>query len=330
MKIYAIAKVTFLQIIRQPIFGVLLLLAMGLMTIAPSVTAFTMDDDNQMLQDLCLSTMLMVGLLLAAFSAAGAVSSEIDDQTILTVMTKPVNRLAFIVAKFLGVMATLLLACAFMTITFMMVLRHGVLSTASESHDWPIVVLGLGAAAAALLFAGLANYLFDWQFAPTAMAVGLPLLIFAMVLAGFFDEHWELQTFGKDYSLQVLAACTLLLLAVWVLAAICLACSTRLGVVGTMLVAFVVLCLGMIWDSLVLKHLHAAGQGLARIGWSILYPIIPNFQEFWMLDALNAEKTIEPIYLLVAAAYAAAYIVAMVFLAFSLFLGRQVGAASKV
>jgi hypothetical protein len=104
MKIYAIAKVTFLQIIRQPIFGVLLILALGIMTLAPSVTAFTLDDDNKMLQDLCLSTILVSGLLLAAFSASGAISAEIDDQTILTIVSKPINRLAFIAGKFLGVM----------------------------------------------------------------------------------------------------------------------------------------------------------------------------------------------------------------------------------
>jgi hypothetical protein len=44
----------------------------------PSITAFTLSDDNLMLQDLCLSTMLLTGLLLAAFSAAGAISAEIE------------------------------------------------------------------------------------------------------------------------------------------------------------------------------------------------------------------------------------------------------------
>ena len=82
MKIYAIAKVSFLQIIRQPIFGVLLLLAMGLMTIAPSITGFTMDDDNKMLQDLCLSTILITGLALSAFAASGAISAVMAAYTV--------------------------------------------------------------------------------------------------------------------------------------------------------------------------------------------------------------------------------------------------------
>jgi ABC-type transport system involved in multi-copper enzyme maturation permease subunit len=335
MKIYAIAKVTFLQIIRQPIFGVLLILALGIMTLAPSVTAFTLDDDNKMLQDLCLSTILVSGLLLAAFSASGAISAEIDDQTILTIVSKPINRLAFIVGKFLGVMGALLLANIFMLITFQLVLRHGVLWAAYIERDVPVLVFGLSAAAIALIFAGLANYMFDWQFSPTAMGLGLPLLSFAAILTGFFDKTWKFQSFGTGYSVDVLYSCILLIFAVWVLAGICLVCSTRLNVVWTLVIAFVVLCLGMIIDWLLLdKTLMAPGTSAvtaASLGFSVLYTLIPNFQAFWMLDALNqADTHITPGYLIQTAGYALCYMGATVFLAYSLFLDRQVGAANKV
>jgi hypothetical protein len=331
MKIYAIAKVTFLQIIRQPIFGVLLFLSLGIMTLAPSVTAFTMDDDNKMLQDLCLSTILVSGLLLATFSASGAISAEIDDQTILTIVSKPINRLAFITGKFLGVMAALLMANIFMGITFQLVLRHGVLWAAYIERDMPIVVFGLSAAAIAFIIAGLANYMFDWQFSTTAMAAGLPLLGFAFVLAGFFDKNWKFQSFGTGYSLDIFYGCLLLLLAVWVLAGICLVCSTRLNVVWTLVIAFVILCLGMIVDWLVMNKLHLSDWSGAKVFASIIYTLIPNFQAFWMLDALDkADTHIAASYVLQATGYAACYICATLFLAYSLFLDRQVGSANKV
>ncbi len=331
MKIYAIAKVTFLQIIRQPIFGVLLLLAMGIMTLSPALTAFTLDDDTKMLQDLCLSTILLAGLLLSAFSASGAISAEIDDQTILTIVSKPINRLAFIAGKFLGVMASLLLANLFMALTFILVLRHGVLSAAYMERDMPVIVFGLSAAAGGLLFAGLANYLFDWQFAPTAMAIGLPLMCFAVILSGFFGKTWNFQSFGTGYSLDAIYACILLLFAVWVLAGLCLACSTRFNVVWTLVVAFVVLCLGMIWDWLILPGIAASSSFLAGFGFKTLYAIVPNFQVFWMIDALGNKDTHIPVlYLVQASAYAVCYIGASLFLAYGLFLERQVGAANKI
>jgi ABC-2 type transport system permease protein len=330
MKIYAIAKVTFLQIIRQPIFGVLTLLAMGLMAISPAITGFTLDDDNKMLQDLCLSTILLTGLLLSAFSASGAISAEIEDQTILTIVSKPINRLAFILGKFFGVMASLFLANIFMTMTFLLVLRHGVMSTASMDYDLPVLTFGFGAVAAALLLSGLGNYLFDWQFAPTAMGLGLPLMTFAVVITGFFSKTWKFQSFGTGYSLQVVQACLLLILAVWVLAGICLVCSTRLNVVWTLVIAFMVLCLGMVWDWMILPKIQASQFWLPSFGWSALYALIPNFQVFWMLDALDQGKSITGLYILQSFGYAGLYIGAMLFLAYGLFLDRQVGAANKV
>jgi len=330
MKIYAIAKVTFLQIIRQPIYGVLVLVALGLMTIAPSITGFTMDDDTKMLQDLCLSTILLTGLMLSAFGASGAISAEIEDQTILTIVSKPINRLAFIAGKFIGVLVSLLLANIFMLLVFLLVLRHGVLSAAYMERDIPVIVFGLSAAAGALIIAGLLNYLFDWQFAPTAMSLGLPLMIFAVIIAGFFGKQWEIQPFGKGYSIDVIKACILLTFAVWILAGICLVCSTRLNVVWTLVICFVILCFGMVWDHYVLPQITSAGYLATKIGWSALYAAVPNFQSFWMLDALDMEKPIPWSYVAHSAGYAISYILAMMFLAYALFLERQVGQANKI
>jgi len=335
MKIYAIAKLTFLQVIRQPIYGVLLLVAMGLMVLAPSITGFTLETetDTKMLQDLCLSTILLTGLVLAAFSAAGAISAEIEDQTILTVVSKPVNRLAFVAGKYLGVMTALLLAVTFLTLTFILVLRHGVLSAAYNQRDVPVLTFGLGAAVAAIILAGAWNYLFDWQFGPTAMALGLPLLSFAVFISGWFTKDWKFQSWGKGYSMDVVAGCVLLLLAVWVLAGVCLVCSTRLNVVWSLVIAFIVLLLGMVWDYYVLPHALPQDPGsvkpFAKVLWCVLYAVVPNFQVFWMLDALNEGKTIGLWYILSATGYAATYILASLFLAFALFLERQVGVAHK-
>lgn len=324
-QIFAIAKITFLQIIRQGIYGVLLALALGVMALAPSVAAFTLKDDNKMLQDLCLSTVLITGLMLAAFAASGVISAEIEGKTILTIISKPVNRFVFIVGKFVGIFAALALAQYLQTVTFLMVLRHGVLSAAWMPHDMPILVFGLAAAGLAVLIATLANYLFDWQFAPMAILLSVPLLTLAAVVAGFFDEQWSMQSFGHDYSLQIIWASVLLLLAVWVLAGVCVVCSTRLNIVWTSMVALVILCMGMTWDYYVLPKLQASVGTLAHTAWAVLYAVVPNFQLFWMIDALDQGQAIPPMYVLQAAGYAGLYILATLFLASSLFHTRQVG-----
>jgi hypothetical protein len=194
---------------------------------------------------------------------------------------------------------------------------------------YAVIVFGLSAAAIALVFAACQLFI-RLQFAPTAMALGLPLLAFARRHQRFLGKSWKLQDFGTGYSLDVLGACALLLLAVWVLAGICLACSTRLNVVWTLVVAFVVLCLGMILDWMILPRIQAADLAPVRVLWSSIYAIIPNFQAFWMLDALDQGKHITAFYILQALGYAACYIGAMLFLAYSLFLERQVGTANKI
>jgi len=323
-QVYAIAKTTFFQIIRQPFFGVLLLLAMGIMAMSPAFTGFTLEDDNKMLQDLCMSTVMVTGLLLAAFSASGAISGEIEDKTILTIISKPVNRFVFLIGKFVGIFAALALAQYLQMLTFLLVLRHGVLSTASDVHDQPVMVFGFIAAGLALLVAVIANYLFDWQFAPAAISLGAVLMTVGTLAAGFFDRRWAFGGFGQGYSTQIIWSCLLLLLAIWVLAGVCVVCSTRFNIVWTSVIALLVLCLGMVWDYYVLPKVQQASSTLAHYAWAALYAVVPNFQLFWMLDALDQGQSIPPFYVLEAAGYAALYILAMLFLATSLFTTRQV------
>ena len=64
--IFSIARNAFLEAIRQPIFIVLVLVGLLAMVCNVNLAAFTMGEDEKLLIDLCLSTLLIVGLLLAA------------------------------------------------------------------------------------------------------------------------------------------------------------------------------------------------------------------------------------------------------------------------
>ncbi|MFQ5655144.1 MAG: ABC transporter permease, partial [Planctomycetota bacterium] len=83
-QIRAVARNTFTESIRQPIFLVLLLLGIGLLAINPALSAYTLGDDNKLLLDLGLSTLLLAGMFLAAFTSTGVLSDEIERRTVLT------------------------------------------------------------------------------------------------------------------------------------------------------------------------------------------------------------------------------------------------------
>src|SRR5262245_7401566 len=131
----AVTRNTFLQTLRQPIYGIIVLATLGSLAIEPSITGWTLDDDNKLLRDLGLSTLLIQGLFLAAFGASGVISKEIEDRTVLTVVAKPIGRATFIAGKYAGVLLALCLAHYIAILGFVMTLRHGVLQTSAESSD---------------------------------------------------------------------------------------------------------------------------------------------------------------------------------------------------
>ena len=65
----AIAKNTYLQAVRQPAYGIIVLVTLGGLAMSPFYTGWTLDDDNKMLRDIGLSTLLIQGLFLSCFVA---------------------------------------------------------------------------------------------------------------------------------------------------------------------------------------------------------------------------------------------------------------------
>ena len=91
--------------------------------------------------------------------------------------------------------------------------------------------------------------------------------------------------------------------ALWLLASVAIACSTRLGQLSTLLVLFGAFILGLSSD----------------------LSFIPNLQLHWMSDALSLDVAISPAYLAMVSGYTALFICAILCLASILFEGRETG-----
>src|ERR1035437_2196500 len=143
-KFLSISQNTFVQTIRQPIFGILILVTFAILALELCQAGWTMTSDyvlanQKLLQDLGLSTLLMFsGVLLAAFGASSVLPREIDDRTALTVVSKPVSRGMFVLGKFAGVSAAVTAGFYLCSIVFLMTVRHRVPSTAASPIDWPV------------------------------------------------------------------------------------------------------------------------------------------------------------------------------------------------
>lgn len=251
----AIARIAFLESLRQPIYVVMLLIAGLFQVLSTWMAAFSMGfrsvpgdvtGDAKLLFDVGLATVFVCGLFLASFIATSVLSREIERKTVLTVVSKPVGRASVVLGKFLGVAAAMTVAVVIMLVMLLFALRHGVLSTASDTLDWPVLIFGVGSLALSLALAAVGNYLFGWNFAQAAVMLLFPMILVAYVVTLGISPKWELQPLSADFLPQVTKACLAIAVALVVLAAVATAASTRLGQVMTITVCAGVFALGLL------------------------------------------------------------------------------------
>jgi hypothetical protein len=318
-KLYSIAKNTFIETIRQPVYAVIIAAAVFLFFISPSLSMYTMDDDNKLLRELGLSTLFIAGLFIATFSASAAITEEIETKTILTTLSKPIPRYIFILGKFTGTIAAVILAHYIFTIAMLMSIRHGVMSTASDTHDMTVIIsaavtIGLSFAITAFL-----NYSYDWKFTSTAIILISIFATMAIVFLCFIDPNWKFNPVNNKFNSLDIYGSILLLIALFILTAAALMFSARFNVLVTLSLCIGLFLLGLISDYVFGRF--AASHLWAKIG-KIL---IPSLQVFWISDAIYENSKVTVSYIASCGIYGLVYTTAFILIAIALFQRRQVG-----
>lgn len=336
-QVWAIARNTFLECIRQPVTLVVVIAASLLVILSNPFSAFTLEDDQRMYVDIGLSTIFIAGTILSAFLATSVIDREIGNRTVLTVVSKPVARATFVLGKYLGLAIALVAAVSVATLVFSIVEVHGVIQTASTPVRWPAVAFGAGAVLLAAGTAVWANYFYGKSFPATLIVTAVPLLSVAYILAMLFDPEWAAVPISEEFRPDVWIAAGLMVVGLLILAAISVAASTRLGQVPTILVTIGFLLAGLLSDWFLGRRIAsfekaiAAGDALpdggAPLYWlcKAAYAAIPNFQVFWVVDAVNQNQSIPGEYLANALPYAGAMVVVALAIAVALFQRREVG-----
>lgn len=253
-QLLAIARNTFIESMRQPIFFVLVMVAGIMQVFNTLLSSYSMgytekmevSGDNKMLLDMGLATVMVCATLLAAFVATSVISRELENKTALTVISKPVGRPLFVLGKYLGIACSILVAGIIMLVFFQFAIRHAVMSTARDTVDGPVVMFGSTALLIALGLGIWGNYFYGWVFSSTCIGALLPLSLIAYGLTLMISKDWAWQPVGTDFKPQIMIASGGVLLALMVLTAIAVACSTRLGQVMTIVVAAGFFLLGLL------------------------------------------------------------------------------------
>lgn len=262
LQLLTIARNTFVESIRQPIFFILVFLSGILQWLNTWGTGFSMGSttsaevsgDNKLLLDIGLATVFVCGMILAAFAATAVISREIENKTVLTVVSKPIGRPAVVLGKFLGVAGAISLATIIMLVFLLMGIRHGVMSIASDTLDGPVLVLTFGVVALAVIVGIVTNYLYGWPFSQSCLLFLAPSIVIAYVLVLLISKKWEWQAITTDLKPQVLIGAYCVMLAIIVLTALATAVSTRLGQVMTILICTGTFLFGLLSNHFVGRH----------------------------------------------------------------------------
>ena len=340
-QLLAIARNTFFESIRQPVLLVVLVVCTILVVLSNPFSAYTLMDDNKMFVDIGLSTIFMGGAILSAFIASNVITREIHNKTVLTVVSKPVSRSVFVLGKYLGVAGAQILAMVFLGLVFMLVEIHGVQQTVTTPYHLPVIFFGSGAIILGAATGIWCNYFYGWVFSSTFAVCTTPLLLIAYVLALLFNHEFSTQSPAVAFDGNLWIALLMVLLAELVLTAIAVAASTRFGQIITLLITVGLFLLGLLSDWIFARRINALRDVFDSLGQSstspfdgahlefwffkALYAVVPNFQVFWLADAITQGSTITADYIAWTVPYGLVLIVIALCIAIMLFQRREVG-----
>ncbi|WP_166828781.1 ABC transporter permease subunit [Thalassoroseus pseudoceratinae] len=99
-----IARATTKEAVRQPIFFLMLFLAMTFLLLNTFLPFFSLGEDLKMFKDVGLITIMFCGMFLGIWTSSISISEEIEGKTAMTLLSKPINRRQFITGKYFGIM----------------------------------------------------------------------------------------------------------------------------------------------------------------------------------------------------------------------------------
>jgi len=314
LQVVTIAANAFMELIRQPIFLLLMTASAVFVVYLASLPYFGFGDDPKLVKDSVLAVALLAGLFGAVMSASNTVAREIHAGTALAVLAKPVGRAQFLLAKYAG------LAGALAVLTYVnlvaVLLASRMAYDAYGSTDWVGLSIFVGALLLAYAMGGFSNFFLRRPFVSDAVLSVVLMATLAFLVINFIGKEGQLQAFGKDIDWRMGQAALLILFAVWILAGLALLCSTRLEMISTLAICSAVFLLGLMSDYFFGNH--------AKSWWaSVAYSLLPNWQLFWTGDALEQGKAIPWSYVGSAFGYTVAYVGAALAAALCLFEDRE-------
>ena len=186
-----------MELVRQPVFLVLFTISTSVCILLAAVTYFGFGSndvgreveafDKKLVENGALTVMFISGLFGAVLCASSSLAEEIRTGTALTVLSKPVSRVTFIIGKYLGLALALVVMCYANTIGVLLASRMSY--DAYGNPDVLGTIIFFGAIFFAWQVAGMLNYFLKKQFVPWAVFLTLGAMTLAFLTLGAMDKQ---------------------------------------------------------------------------------------------------------------------------------------------
>ncbi len=314
-----IAGNAFLELIRQPVFLLLTTGSAVFIMFLATPYYFAFGDEPKLVKNSVLAVMLLSGLFGSVLSASASLARELHRGTALAVLSKPVGRARFVLAKFTGV-ALVLIILVYVNLVAALLTSRMAFDAYGSTDLFALGIYSLGILLAYLL-GGLSNFFLRRPFVSDAVLSLVVMSTLAFVVINCFDQKAVPQPFAAGVDWNMVPAGMLVLFAIWIFAGLALACSTRLDMIPTLAICSGLFLVGIMSD-------YLFGRPAATGHWwaSVLYTVLPNWQLFWLGDAVATGKSaFHWGYVAKALGYVALYLGATLSTAIVLFEDRDLG-----
>src|SRR5580765_3832707 len=196
-----IATNAFMELIRQPVFLLLMTSSAAFEIFLATPFYFAFGDEPKLVKNSTLAVMLLAGLLGAVLSASASLAREIRTGTALAVLSKPVGRAQFLLATYVG------LICALTLVTYVNLVAALLASRMAFDAYGSTDLFAVGVFALALVIAyllgGFSNFFLHRPFVSDAVFSLIVMVTVAFVVINFYTKDVKPQAFatGVDWRL---------------------------------------------------------------------------------------------------------------------------------
>ena len=182
MRTFAIALNTAREAVRNKLLYSILLFAVLVVAVAALFGSVSIGDQMKFVKDFSLMSVSLFGVAIAVMLGVSMLNKELGRKTIYNILSKPVARWEFIVGKFLGLVATLVLVVGLMTTALL-----AIVAAFEGRVDWALALGGGMTVLELMILVAVALFVSAIVVTPTIAGLVTAAAFVAGRCAGYLD-----------------------------------------------------------------------------------------------------------------------------------------------